>query len=238
MTQYLIMQTTTHVNLQNNIVGGIPPDDVLQSICADGRISDFPNIVKKILSENSGNQENFNYRFLHPKSLLEELHSVTWEDLQTVKIGERIDYKVVNHYLRVIIHDTISEGKLCPPIYTTFESQHNQSKHLAEKNEWYDRDDVKIVVMHNYPLGFTKKDISKRKEFDEKEKGIHYIFVLIFPPPPTKKQRRYMVFDPSLRGKFGKQIDPDFKNILLKSGFITKYDTMKHMDFKSEKWPV
>ena len=88
---------------------------------------------------------------------------------------------MVDHYLRIIIHDIISQRKMCPPIYTTFESQHNESHHLAEKDEWYDRDNVKIVVMYNYPLRDTEEDRLKRDDMNENDIGIHYIVVLIFP---------------------------------------------------------
>ena len=142
-----------------------PYDSILKRCFVIDWYPNFWNSVKKLLNERNtdviGDQR---YNFKHPNAptnIPELTHTLRWEDVQTLCMEQPVDSKVMDYCLRMIRDEL---GDTCPPIFTTWDINFSNQKYMPD--EYYDKDEVKILVMHNTQLN-TDFDVSmKRWEYN------------------------------------------------------------------------
>ena len=143
--------------------------------------------------DTSTDGKDFKYELAHPRSRNHPTpftHIISWDDIQTLKPGLRIDSKVIDFYTRHTLDTYIKDvgEEMCPPIFTTYESTHRNT--LSMDASFYKKDDIKIVMMHNRP----EHDDDLLTEFHTSNTPPHFIVVVIFP----KKDNHtiFIVIDP------------------------------------------
>jgi len=152
-----------------------------------------------------------------------------------------VDSKVMDYCL-FMIRDEL--GDTCTPIFTTWDINFPNQKSMPD--EYYDKDEVKILVMHNCQLN---------PEFDQSSNVSgtrHYVVVLLFPPRKIEKKKKakkrkttkpleetmvckYICFDPGIGKNYGLTISADFKQILEDSTVFGGYKyTLKQMSLNDK----
>ena len=224
-------------------------DDPYDSIFKECFVLDgYPNFwksVKKFLNKtNKDAIGNLRYTFKHPNAptnIPESSHSLRWDDVQTLCMEQPLDSKVMDYCL-FMIRDEL--GDTCPPIFTTWDINFPNLKSMPD--EYYDKDEVKILVMHNCQLN---------PEFDQSSNVSgtrHYVVVLLFPPRKIEKKKKakkrkttkpleetmvckYICFDPGIGKNYGLTISADFKQILEDSTVFGGYKyTLKQMSLNDK----
>ena len=146
----------------------------------------YPNFwksVKKFLNEtNKDVIGDLRYTFKHlnaPTNIPELTHTLRWEDVQTLCMDQPVDSKVMDYCLRMIRDEL---GDTCPPIFTTWDINFPNLKSMPD--EYYDKDEVKILVMHNTQLN---PDFDRSMNVEGVQ---HYVVVLVFPPRKIDKKSK------------------------------------------------
>ena len=88
--------------------------------------------MKSLLMDTTTDGKDTKYQLTHPSSknhTLPQTHAISWDDIQTLKHGLKIDSKLVDFYTRHKIDEYIKDvgEERCPPIYTIHESTYHET---------------------------------------------------------------------------------------------------------------